>query len=157
MVNVLAVVVVVICVLFYIAAVFCNAAAIGFDETNSDLTVAALLIVFWGNVIAIIWLCCAAFVWAIRENDRSQPFQTTAPDECADNFCACFVYVMLSIPIIWLGLSYLAATILQAIVTAENSDPGSQAFGGFVTAMNAILSLVSIPCFCCCYQIPSDN
>ena len=49
---------------------------------------------------------------------------------------------------IWLGVFQLIATILMAIFTADNSPPNVQAFGGFVTALNGIITMLSFA-YCC--------
>ena len=49
---------------------------------------------------------------------------------------------------IWLGVFQLIATILMAIFTADNSAPNVQAFGGFVAALNGIITVLSFA-YCC--------
>ena len=48
----------------------------------------------------------------------------------------------------WLGVFQLIATILMAIVTADNSPPNVWAFGRFVAALNGIITMLSIA-YCC--------
>lgn len=136
-----------------------------YDETDSSMPSAALSAVITGFVGHLVvcasgYACCGAICGTCCKSMTNVPV-TQSEDECCCETCCeqsltgcacCTVKLGTILSSVWIGLFHLWATISMAIVTAENPAPNVQAFGGFITAINGIATLLSIP-YCWCITI----
>ena len=132
-----------------------------YDETDSSMPSAALSAVITGFVGHLVlcasgYVCCSVICGTCCESMTKVPV-TQSEDEsgcerCCELGCIGCAYCTIKLGTIlssvWIGLFHLSATISMAIVTAENPASNVQAFGGFITAINGIATLLSIP-YCC--------
>ena len=69
--------------------------------------------------------------------------------ESCSKSCGAFLALgVMGLAVLCLGAFQLIATILMAVVTANNTAPNVQAFGGFITALNGIITILSM-IYCC--------
>ena len=129
----------VICIILEIISAIC-AFVFGseYDETDLGFTDAAGGLIIAGIIGQIVCGGCAVCL------------EKTAVklESCSKGCGALLAFVVIGLAGIWLGVLQLIATILMAIVTANNSAPNVQAFGGFITALNGIITMLSIT-YCC--------
>lgn len=129
----------VVCVSLELISAAC-AIAFGsmYDETASDFPGSSA-----GLIIAGIFGQLACGGCAICVVKPSQCIESRA-EGCG----GILALVVLALAVLCLGVLQLIATILMAVVTANNPAPNVQAFGGFITALNGIITILSMT-YCC--------
>ena len=133
------IVLLVVCVTLEIVSVICAIAfGTAYDETDSDFPGASAGLLIAGIVGQLVCGGCAICIKKTSESLES----------CSEGCGALLALGLLALAAIWLGVLQLIATILMAIVTAENPATNVQAFGGFITALNGIITMLSI-IYCC--------
>ena len=132
-----------------------------YDETDSSMPSVALSAIFAGFfghliIFASGYICCGAICSIFCGSRGNFEFNMSqSQDDCdvcfntCESCCDGCAYITIKggtiLSSVWIGLTHLSATISMAIVTAENPAANVQAFGGFITAINAIGILLSIP------------
>ena len=129
----------VICIILEIISVICAFVfANEYDESDLGFIGAAAGLMIAGIIGQLVCGGCAVCLE-----------KTSVKLESCSKGCGAFLaFGVISLAGIWLGVLQLIATILMAIVTANNSAPNVQAFGGFITALNGIITMLSIT-YCC--------
>ena len=133
------IVLLVICVVLGVVSVICAIAfSAAFDETNSGFPGASAGLIITGIIGQLV---CGGCALCIKKTSESL-------ESCGEGCGAFLALALLGLAVIWLGILQFIATILMAIVTADNAAANVQAFGGFIAAINGIITMLSIT-YCC--------
>lgn len=134
----------VICIILEIVSVACTIAFIAeYDETDSNFPKLAAALIIVGFIGQLVCGGCAICLSKTSEG----------LEKCGNGCGLLLAMVGLGLSAIWLGILQLVATVLMAIVTADNTAVNVQALGGFTTAINGIISMLSIA-YCCIIHGP---
>ena len=133
------IVLLVVCVTLEIISVICAIAfGAAYDETDSDFPGASAGLLITGIIGQLV---CGGCALCIKKTSESL-------ENCGEGCGLLLAMGVMALAVIWLGILQLIATILMAVVTAENAATNVQAFGGFITAINGIITMLSIT-YCC--------
>ena len=133
------IVLLVVCATLGIVSAICAIAfGAAYDETDSDFPGASAGLIIAGIVGQLV---CGGCALCIKKTSESL-------ESCSKGCGAFLALLVMALAAIWLGVLQLIATILMAVVTADNPAPNVQAFGGFITAINGIITMLSIT-YCC--------
>ena len=133
------IVLLIVCATLGIVSVICAIAfRAEYDETDSALPGTSAGLIIAGIVGQLV---CGGCALCIKKTSESL-------ESCNEGCGFLPAMGVMALAVIWLGILQLIETILMAVVTAENTAPNVQAFGGFITAINGIITMLSIT-YCC--------